>query len=128
MASTATHVYDRRKTRRALLLAPAAASLGVLPFMLQLNLGVGQFLFAIVFILLLSYLLGLLLGAPGYWVLKKFNLHASRYLLVYAAGLSLLTPILLGDRYALLSFGPPIMLAAAAFCWLRGPAQPTGSA
>jgi hypothetical protein len=113
--------YDRKKVRRGMLVAPAAALIGLLPFVLQLNLSFMLFLYMLVAALVVSYTLGLLFGAPGYLLLKRFGLADTKYLMGYAALLVILAPIVLGDIYALVSFAPPVLLAAGAFCFIRGP-------
>ncbi|MEJ2087595.1 MAG: hypothetical protein P8Y69_03795 [Gammaproteobacteria bacterium] len=111
-----------------MLLAPAAGLLGILPFIVRLNLSVVQYLLVTVGALIVCYVGGLILGAPGYLILRRLGYTQTRHLIAYAAVLVLLTPIVLNDVYALLSFGPPILLGAAAFCLLRGPAIQTSGA
>lgn len=118
--------YDLKKTTRAMLLAPAAAVIGILPFIIRLNLSVVQYLLVTAGALIICYVAGLMLGAPAYLVLRRLGYAHARYLVAYAVLLILLAPILLNDVYALLSFGPPILLATAAFCYLRGPAIGSG--
>ena len=113
--------YDRKKVRRAMLAAPAVALLGLAPFVIQLDLTFMQFLFATVAALVVSYILAVLVGYPGYLVLRRFGYGQTKYLMIYAVLVVLATPLLLDDVYALLSFGPPMLLAAGAFCYLRGP-------
>ena len=113
--------YDPRKVRKAMLLAPLGAVLGVLPFLFQLNLSAGQFAFVILLLTVLCYVLGLVLGLPGYLVLKRLGYSHTRYLLGYAVFLVALSPLIAQDIYALVSFGPPILIAAGLFCYLRGP-------
>jgi hypothetical protein len=113
--------YDRKKVRRAMLAAPAVALLGLAPFVIQLDLTFMQFLFATVAALVVSYVLAVLVGYPGYLALRHFGYAQTKYLMIYAVLVVLATPLLLDDVYALLSFGPPMLLAAGAFCYLRGP-------
>ncbi len=113
--------YDRRKVRRAMLAAPAIALLGIVPFVFQFDLTLMQFLFMIVAALTISYIIGLLFGAPGYFILKYLGYSETKYLMSYAALLVVAAPIVLDDIYALVSFAPPVLLAAAAFCFIRGP-------
>lgn len=108
-----------------MLLAPAAGLLGILPFVVRLNLNAVQYLLVTVGALLICYVGGLILGAPGYLILRRLGYTETRYLIAYAALLVLLAPVVLNDVYALLSFGPPILLGAAAFCLLRGPVVQT---
>lgn len=112
--------YDRKKVRRAMLLAPLVALLGILPYFFVLNLTVGQMVAVLLAGALLSYLGGAILGAPGYFLLKAIGKPQSLYLLGYALLLVLLLTVLLQDSSVLISIGPPVMLAAIAFCWLRG--------
>ena len=105
-----------------MLLAPVVALLGMVPFVVQLNLTFGQFLLAAVAALLVSYIAALLFGTPGYLVLKRLGYSQPKYLMAYAVLLTVLTQIVLGDIYATLTFGPPTLLAAATFCFVRGPA------
>ena len=118
----AGHIYDRKKTRKAMLLAPPAALLGILPYFFVLNLTVGQMIGVLLVGLILSYIGGALFGAPGYFLLKALGRSQSAYLMGYAIGLVLLLAVLLQDSTVLISIGPPVILAAAAFCWLRGAA------
>ena len=112
--------YERKKVRRAMLLAPLAALLGILPYFFVLNLSIGQMAAVLLVGALLSYVGGALLGAPGYLLLKAMGRPQSLYLLGYAVALVLLLSVLLQDSSVLISIGPPVMLAAIAFCWLRG--------
>ena len=114
--------YDRKKVRRGMLAAPAIALLGLLPFVLQLNLTFMQFLMVLVAALVVSFILGLLFGSPGYLILKRLGFAETKYLMAYAIVLIIIAPIALGDIYALVTFAPPILLAAGAFCYIRGPA------
>jgi hypothetical protein len=114
--------YDRKKVRKAMLLAPAVAVLGLVPFVVQLNLTFVQILLIALVALVVSYLLGTLFGSPGYLILKRLGYSETRYLMAYAVLLVILTPLILGDIYAVLTFGPPTLLAAGAFCFIRGPA------
>jgi len=120
--------YKRGKVRNALLIAPMAGLLGIVPFLFQLNLTLTQFLLVSVVALVVCYIGGLILGAPGYLILRSLGYSDTKYLMIYAGLLVAVTPILLDDVYALLSFGPPILLSAAAFCFIRGPAIDTASA
>ena len=104
-----------------MLIAPAAGVLGVLPFIFQLDLTFVQFLLVTFATLVVSYVLGLIFGAPVYLALRQLGYPHTRYLMTYAALLVLTTPFLLDDVYALLSFGPPVLLVAGAFCFFRGP-------
>jgi hypothetical protein len=114
--------YNRGKTRRAMLIAPAIGVLGIAPFFLQLNLTIVQFLLGALASLVFAYIAGLIFGSPGYLVLRSLGYLQSKYLIAYAAVLACVVAILLGDIYALLTFGPPTLLAAGAFCLIRGPA------
>lgn len=120
--------YDRKKVRRAMLLAPLAALLGILPYFFVLNLSIGQMAAVLLVGALLSYVGGALLGAPGYFLLKAMGRPQSLYLLGYALVLVLLLAVALQDSSVLISIGPPVMLAAIAFCWLRGEPASTASA
>ena len=113
-------IYDRKKVRKAMLLAPPAALLGILPYFFVLNLTAGQMIGVLLIGLILSYIGGALVGAPGYFLLKALGKPQSVYLMGYAIGLILLLAILLADSSVLYSIGPPVIFAAAAFCWLRG--------
>ena len=113
--------YNRKKVRRAMLAAPAIALLGIVPFVFQFNLTLNQFLLMLVAAFVVSYVMGLLFGAPGYLILKYLGYSETRYLMGYAALLVVAAPIVLDDIYALVSFAPPVLLAAAAFCFIRGP-------
>ena len=117
-----TPTYDKKKVRKALLLAPIAGALGIMPFIFQLNLSIGQFLTIVSIAIVMSYLFGLVLGGPGYLLLNRLGYTDSRYMIGYAVVLIILAPIVLDDIYAMVAFGPPILLAAAAFCYFRGPA------
>lgn len=112
--------YDRKKVRRAMLIAPAASLLGVIPFFIQLNLTFGAFIGACLFVLILAYVGGLVVGGLGYLILRALGISESRYLIAYAVLFVVLVALLYGDVYVLVSFGPPVLLAAAAFCYLRG--------
>ena len=114
--------YSRGKTRRAMLLAPAIGVLAIVPFFLQLNLTIVQFLLGALASLVFAYIAGLIFGSPGYLLLRSLGYLHSGYLVAYAALLVLIVAILLGDIYALLTFGPSTLLAACAFCLIRGPA------
>lgn len=114
--------YDRKKVRRAMLVAPVVALLGIVPFVFQLNLTFVQFLVAAVAALVVSYVMALLFGTPGYLVLRYLGYCQTKYMLAYAAVLVIATPFVLDDVYALLTFGPPTLLAAGAFCYFRGSA------
>ncbi len=113
--------YDPRKVRKAMLLAPLGGVLGVLPFLFWLNLSASQFAAVILMLTILCYVLGVFLGLPGYLVLKRLGYTHTRYLLGYALFLVAISPLIAQDVYALVSFGPPILLAAVLFCYLRGP-------
>ena len=113
--------YNRQKVRRAMLAAPAIGLLGIVPFVFQFDLTLSQFLLMLLAAFVVSYVMGLLFGAPGYLILKYFGYSETRYLMGYAALLVVAAPIVLDDIYALVSFGPPVLLAAAAFCFIRGP-------
>ena len=108
-----------------MLAAPAIALLGLLPFVLQLNFSFMQFLMVLVAALVVSYILGLLFGSPGYLILKRLGFAETKYLMAYAIVLVIITPIALDDIYALVSFAPPVLLAAGAFCYIRGPSIET---
>ena len=114
--------YDRKKVRRAMLLAPLAALLGILPYFFVLNLSVGQMAGVLALGALLSYLGGLLFGAPGYFLLKALGRPQALYLVGYALLLVALLAIVLQDATVLISICPPVLLVAIAFCWLRGEA------
>ena len=114
--------YDRRKVRRAMLVAPVIALLGIVPFVFQLDLTFLQFLLAAVAALVVSYVMALLFGTPGYLILRHLGYAETKYLMAYAALLVIATPFVLDDIYALLTFGPPTLLAAGAFCFVRGSA------
>jgi len=120
--------YDRKKVRRAMLIAPAAALLGVVPFLFQLNLTFGQFAAACVFILILAYVGGLFIGGLGYLILGAIGYSESRYLLAFAVLFVVLVAVLYRDAYVLVSFGPPVLLVAGAFCYLRGSVTETREA
>ena len=105
-----------------MLVAPVVALIGIAPFVFQLDLTFLQFLLAAVAALVVSYVMALLFGTPGYLVLRYFGYSQAKYLLAYAALLVVATPFLLDDVYALLTFGPPTLLAAGAFCYFRGSA------
>jgi len=112
--------YDRKRTRRAFLLAPLAALAGVLPYLFMLELTVGQSLLATLAITVCAYLFGLVIGVPGYLILRLLNRHTATYLMGYAVFVVGAIAVLYRDPYVLASLGPPILLAAGAFCWLRG--------
>lgn len=112
--------YDRKKIRRAMLLAPLAALLGILPYFFVLNLSIGQMAGVLGLGALLSYLGGLLFGAPGYFLLNALGRPQTLYLVGYAMLLVALLAIVLQDATVLISIGPPVLLVAIAFCWLRG--------
>ena len=112
--------YDRRKVRRAMLVAPAVALLGMIPFVFQLNLSFIQFLLVAVAALVISYITAILLGTPGYLILRYLGYSQTRYLVAYAVLLVVATPLLLDDINAALFFGPPTLLAAGVFCLVRG--------
>jgi hypothetical protein len=105
-----------------MLIAPAAGFLGILPFVLQLNISFMQFLLIIVAAIVVSYIGGLLFGAPGYLTLKYLGYSQTKYLVAYAVLLVIGTSILFGDPYVIVSLGPPTLLVAGAFCFIRGPA------
>ena len=114
--------YDRRKVRRAMLVAPVIALLGIVPFVFQLDLTFLQFLLAAVAALVVSYVMALLFGTPGYLILRRLGCAQPKYLMAYAALLVIATPFVLDDIYAMLTFGPPTLLAAGTFCFIRGSA------
>lgn len=116
--------YDKSKVRKAMLIAPLAGAVGVLPFLFYLNLSAGQWLFVIVAVVILSYILAGIFGGLGYLVLKRLGYTENKYLLSYAVALVALVAIAYADFYALVSLGPPVLLATWAFCYLRG--EPTG--
>jgi hypothetical protein len=103
-----------------MLIAPAASLFGVVPFLFQLNLTFGQFISACLFVLILAYVGGLVVGGLGYLILRALGFSESRYLIAYAVLFVVLVALLYGDVYVLVSFGPPVLLAAGAFCYLRG--------
>ncbi len=118
--------YDRKKVRKAMLLAPLAALLGILPYFFVLNLSFGQMVAVLAFGAVFSYIGGALFGAPGYFLLKALGRPQSLYLVGYAVALVLVLAVLLQDSSVLISIGPPVLLAALAFCWIRG--EPGASA
>jgi hypothetical protein len=103
-------------------IAPAAALLGIMPYLFVLNLTFIQSLRVIVVALIVCYVAGVLVGAPGYLVLRSLGYLQAKYLITYAAFLVVVAALLFSDGYVLLSLGPPMLLAAAAFCFLRGTA------
>ena len=116
----AERAYEKSKVRRAMLLAPIAGLLGIVPYFFVLNLSVGQMFAVLIVGLIISYVGGVLLGAPGYFLLKASGRSQSVFLMGYAILLVLLLALLLQDSSVLISIGPPVILAAGAFCWLRG--------
>ena len=110
-----------------MLIAPATALLGILPYVFLLNLTLTQALLSIVAATLLCYIGGLVLGAPGYFALRALGRSQSIYLMSYAALLVIATAYLFKDVYVLVSLGPPILLAAGAFCVLRGAPMQTAA-
>ena len=112
--------FDQAKVKKAMWLAPAFAVVGLLPFIIQLDLTVLQLLALLLAVVLVSYLLGLCFGAPGYFILKRLGKPHAKYLIGYAVVLVALVAIVVQDPYALLVFGPPTLIVAAAFCYLRG--------
>lgn len=112
--------YDKKKVRKAMLLAPLAGAIATLPFMIFLNLSAGQWLAVILAAVILSYVLATIVGGLGYFVLRHFDKHENKYLYAYAAGLVVIIALVYADIYALISIGPPVLLATAAFCYLRG--------
>ena len=112
--------YNRKKVRRALLISPAIGLLGILPFFFQLNLTFMQFLIVGALALVVTYITAMLFGTPGYLTLRHFGYSQTRYLMTYAAVLVAATPFILDDVYALVTFGPPALLGAGAFCYIRG--------
>ena len=117
--------YDKRKTRKAMLLSPLVGALAVLPFLMFLNLSVGQWFAIILVAIVVSYVLATIVGGLGYFVLKRLGKHEDMYLYGYAAALVILFAIAYADFYALISVGPPVLIATAAFCYFRG--KPTWS-
>jgi len=115
-------VYEKKNVRKAMLLAPIAGLLGVLPFIFKLDISIGQFLLIPLAALVVSYLFGLLIGAPVYLALKALGYSQTKYLMLCAMLLVIATPIMLGDIYALVNFAPPTLVAAGLFCYLRGSA------
>lgn len=103
-----------------MLIAPAIGLLGIVPFVFQLDLSIVQLLLATVAALVVAYVMALLFGTPGYLILRYVGYSQSKYLLAYAALLVVATPFVLDDVYALVTFGPPTLLAAGAFCFFRG--------
>lgn len=103
-----------------MLIAPAASLLGVIPFLIQLNLTFGAFIGACLFVLILAYVGGLIVGGLGYLILRFLGFSERRYLIAYAVLFVALVALLYGDVYVLVSLGPPVLLAAATFCYLRG--------
>ena len=71
--------YDRRKVRRAMLVAPVIALLGIVPFVFQLDLTFLQFLLAAVAALVVSYVMALLFGTPGYLILRRLGYAQTKY-------------------------------------------------
>ena len=102
-------------------LAPLFGFIGLLPFVWQLNLGVLGFLGVMLGIVLVSYLLAASIGGIGYLILRRFNRADNAWLMAYAALCVAVTAPLVQDWHAILVFGPPTLLVAAAFCYLRGP-------
>jgi ABC-type amino acid transport system permease subunit len=103
-----------------MLIAPLAAMLGILPYFVPLNLTLMQGLGATLAALLMCYLIGAIIGGPGYLVLRRLGFAQSRYLLAYAALVVVVAAILFADVYVIVSLGPPVLLATGAFCLLRG--------
>ena len=106
-----------------MLLAPAVGALGIVPFLLPLNISFVQFVLALLAGTLLTYVAVLLLGSPGYFLLRRTGADKPPYLIGYALALVAVAAILFGDVYALVSFGPTALLTAAAFCYFRGTAD-----
>ena len=120
--------YDRKRTRRAMLLAPAIGTLGVVPFLLPLNVTAVQFVLALLAAMLLIYLVVLIVGSPAYLLLRRTGSDTPLFLVGYAAALVIIAAILLGDVYALLSFGPAALLTSGTFCYLRGGTEDASAA
>ncbi|NKC00060.1 MAG: hypothetical protein GKR90_16400 [Pseudomonadales bacterium] len=116
--------YEKGKVGKAMALAPLGAVVGLLPFLVFLNLSVGQWLAVIALSIVLSYVAALIIGGIGYFVLKKLGFEENKYLYAYAGTLVLLVAIAYADFYAFVSFAPPVFLATAAFCYFRG--KPVG--
>ena len=112
--------YDKRKVKKAMLLSPLVGALAVLPFLMFLNLSLGQWLAVILVTVVASYILATVVGGIGYFVLKRLDKHQDRYLYAYAAALVILFAIAYADFYALISVGPPVLIATVAFCYFRG--------
>ena len=117
--------YNKRKTRLGMLAAPAIGLIGIVPFVVQFNLSLVQFLLMTLAATVTAYILGVIFGGTGYLILKYLGYSRSRYLMAYAALLVIAAPIVLDDIYALVSFAPPVLLAAGAFCFIRGPETDT---
>ncbi|MEM7099949.1 MAG: hypothetical protein AAF541_16900 [Pseudomonadota bacterium] len=113
--------YSRKSIVKGMLIAPLAGWLGALPFLINLNLSIGQFLGASIALVLLSYLMTLLLGSPGYLILKATGRADTGWLLGYAIAVVALIAIAFGDFYAILSFAPAALLITGLFCYLRKP-------
>ena len=111
--------YDRKSVRKAMLLAPLAGWVGVLPFLINLNFSIGQFLLVSLAVVLGSYLITLIVGSIGYFSLKAMGLAEWPWLLGYAAVVVILGAIVSGDGYFLLSVGPAAALITGLFCYLR---------
>lgn len=112
--------YDKRKVRKAMLIAPLVGALAVLPYLIFLNLSAGQWFALVMVAIIASYLLATIIGGLSYLVLKRLGKHENKYLYAYAAGLVILVAIAYLDFYVLISIGPPVLLATAAFCYFRG--------
>lgn len=112
--------YEKGKVGKAMALAPLAAVAGLLPFLLFLNLSIGQWLAVLAVSIVLAYLTALIFGSIGYFVLKRLGFTDNKYLYTYAGALVLLITVAYADVYAFVSFAPPILLVTAAFCYFRG--------
>ena len=112
--------YEKSKVRKAMWLAPLVGALATLPFLIFLNLSIGQWLAIIGVAIVVSYVLATIFGGIGYFILKKMDRHQDKFLYAYAAALVVIFALVYADVYALISVGPPVLLATAAFCYLRG--------
>lgn len=119
--------YSRQSVRKAMLLAPLAGWLGVLPFLINLNFSLGQFLGVTVAVILGSYLITAVIGSIGYFSLKAAGLTDAKWLFVYAFAVVCVGALISGDAYFILSFAPAALLITAVFCYLRQPETATSA-
>ena len=120
--------YEKGKVRKAMLLAPLAGALATLPFLMFLNLSIGQWVAVILAAIVLSYLLATIVGGLGYFVLKRLGKHENKFLYAYAIALVVIVAIAYADFYVLISIGPPVLIATAVFCYFRGAPIQAGQA